>query len=116
MRLKKSSGLVEVLTLGDSEVHAVRPDKSTWDEYSDAIFEREGDEVKVKSGKAIEFVYTKCVKKLVNVEDENGNIVDVVDTNQIVDFLKHLVNTSEGRKLDSWLLCLAELNKPEQKN
>jgi hypothetical protein len=120
--LKKASGKIEVLTIDGSEIHAVRPNKAVWDDYTDELFERgEDGELRAKSGRAISTLYSNCVKKLANVivgVDEAGKDVlgTLTNTDDIVAFLKALESADAGRKIDAWLLGLGDLIGPELKN
>lgn len=119
--LKKASNKVEILELDGSKVHAVRPNKSDWDEYTSILFERVDGKSKTNSGKAMQEIYRRCIKKLEDVElgvDENGKLATGTLTNSddIVDFLAQLQNVVEGQKLDGWLLGLAQLDEKESKN
>jgi len=122
MPLKKASGKVEVFHIDGSEVHAVRPNKAAWDEYSDQLFDRDKNgELQVKSGRAISTLYRQCVRKLANVEvgvDEKGEVIlgGITNPDEIVAFLKGLENAEAGRQIDAWLLGMAELSKGEAKN
>lgn len=118
MALKKASNKIEVLEISGSEVHAVKPDKSTFDDYRDKLFQI-GDDGKIKRERgsvAIKELYKLCVKKLVKVTLDDGTIGDIENSDQIVEFLAHLEGASEGTAIDSWLLGLAELTKAEAKN
>lgn len=119
--LKKVSNQVEVLTIDGTEIHAVRPSKSKWDEYVDDLFVRDKDgELQTKSARGIKTLYRACVKKIVNVEVErNGTVasgVTLVDPDEIVDFLTGITDLKAGREIDAWLLGLGELTKEETKN
>ena len=115
--LKKSLGKVEILTIDESEIHAVRPDKSVWDSYTDELFDRDKDgNLKTKSGRAIKEIYRTCVKKLVNVEIDGIQTAELTDPDKIVAFLVHLDDVKAGQKIDGWLLGLGDLTKDESKN
>lgn len=121
--LKKVARKVEVLDVDGSKFHAERPNKATWDEYGDALFDRDPEtgELKIKSGRGLKALYTGCIKKIedVEIEDVDGTIkkVDAItDPEEIASFILGLTDLEAGRKIDSWLLGLGELTKSEQKN
>ena len=118
-RLKRASNKVEILEVGETKLHAVRPDKSAWDEYADALFDRAAKDNKFKSGIAIQVLYRNCIKKIEGAAvEENGveKVVDITSPDEIVDFLIHLGDAEAGRNIDAWLLGLGELTKVEAKN
>jgi len=111
--LKRVSKEVKVFNLEGSEIHAIMPSKETMDEYSNRLF---GD-TKPDYGRAMEFMYRKCIKKLANVQDENGVVIaEITEPDKILEFIKGLGNIDAGRKIDSWLLGLGELEEKEAKN
>lgn len=123
MALKKVSRKVEVLEIDGTKFHAERPNKATWDEYGDALFERDPEtgELKIKSGRGLRALYLSCIRKVENVdiEAEDGTMkhVDVLtDPEEIASFIQGLTDLDAGRQIDSWLLSLGELTKAEQKN
>lgn len=122
MSLKSISPKVEVLEIEGSEIHAVRPTKSVWDEYIGAMFERDKKgEIVVKSHKALVHLYRACIKKITNidVELETGVIEHkdaITDPDEIAKFMAGLNNLDAGRRIDDWLLSLGEMSKEEAKN
>jgi hypothetical protein len=115
MALKKASNRVEVFDLEGTKIHAVKPDKSAWDEYTDSLFDRTGGELKVKTGEGMKTLYRACIKKIEDAEID-GALVVLADSDKIVDFLSHLEDIESARKLDSWLMGLGELTPAESKN
>jgi hypothetical protein len=123
MALKQVGRKVEVLEIDGTKFHALRPNKATWDEYGDALFERDSEtgELKIKSGRGLKALYVNCIKKVENVdiEGEDGvmkHVDAITDPEEIVSFIQGLTDIEAGRKLDSWLLSLGDLTKGEQKN
>jgi hypothetical protein len=121
MPIRKANRRVEVLEIDGSEVHAIKPDKSAWDEYTDAFVERGDDgEAVFKNSRGLRALYRACIKLLKNVEtiDEAGvaSVKDISDPDEIVDFISHLSDISVGQKIDNWLLGLGELSAKEAKN
>lgn len=115
--LKRASNKVNILEIDGSEIHAVMPDKSVWDEYTDNLFDRDKDgNLKTRSGRAIKDIYSLCVKKLTNVEVEGKLVAEITDSKQIVEFLSHIDDVKLGQKIDGWLLGLGDLTKEESKN
>lgn len=121
MSLKSLSPKVEVLEIEGSEIHAVRPTKSMWDEYIGAMFERDKKgEIVVKSHKALVFLYKACIRKITNVDVELETGIQhkdaITDPEEIVKFMAGLNNLDAGRRIDEWLLSLGELSREEAKN
>ena len=123
MALKKVSRKVEVLEIDGTKFHAERPNKATWDEYGDALFERDSEtgELKIKSGRGLKALYVSCIKKIENVDIEqpDGTMKHVdalTDADEIVSFIQGLTDLDAGRQIDAWLIGLGELTKAEQKN
>lgn len=123
MALKKVSRKVEVLEIDGTKFHAERPNKATWDEYGDALFERDPEtgELKIKSGRGLRALYLSCIRKVENVdiEAEDGTMKhfdSLTDPEEIASFIQGLTDLDAGRQIDSWLLSLGELTKAEQKN
>jgi hypothetical protein len=115
--LKKAIGKVEVLEVDGSQIYAIRPDKSTWDNYTDELFDRDKDgNLKTKSGRAIKEIYRTCVKRITNVQVEGLETAEITDPNKIVEFLSHIDDVKAGQKIDGWLLGLGDLTKEESKN
>lgn len=121
MPIRTASRKVEIFEIDGSEIHAIKPDKSAWDEYTDAFVSRGDDgEAVFKNSRGLRALYKACIKKLVNVEviDEQGNasVKDITDPEEIVDFISHISDISIGQKIDNWLLGLGELTAKETKN
>jgi hypothetical protein len=115
--LKKASNKVEVLDLDGTKIHAIRADKGIYDDYADVLFDRnDKGELVVKSGRAIQEVYAKCVKKIENCMIDNVVVAEINDTQKIVEFLTHLDDPITGKKIDNWLLGLSTLEPIEIKN
>ena len=115
MALKKASKTVVAYDLKGTIIHAVRPDKSVWDEYTDNLFERSGQDIKIQTGAGMKVLYKACIKKIENAEID-GVSITLDNSDQIVDFLSHLEDLEAARKLDAWLQGLGELTPFEVKN
>ena len=115
MSLKKASNRVEIYDVKGTKIHATKPDKSAWDEYTDSLFDRTGGEMKVRSGEGMKTLYRSCIKKIEGAEVD-GVEVTLTDPDKIVDFLSHLEDLESARQIDAWLLGLGELTPAEVKN
>lgn len=115
--LKRASNKVQTLDIDGTKIHATMPDKATWDEYTDNLFDRDKDgNLKTRSGRAIKEIYALCVKKIENVEIDGVLVPELTDSRKIVEFLSHIDDVKAGQKIDGWLLGLGELTKDESKN
>lgn len=122
MPIRRVDRKVEILEIDGSKIHAIKPDKSAWDEYTDALFARDATsgEIALKNSRGLRALYRACIKKLENVEiaDENGNfsVTNVTEPDEIEDFIMHITDRDVSVKIDNWILGLGELNKDETKN
>jgi hypothetical protein len=122
MAIRRVSRKVEFLEIDGSEVHAVKPDKSAWDEYSDALFARDATsgEIALKNSRGLRALYRTCIRLLKNVEvqEADGSFVlkSISDPDEIEDFIMHITDRDTSIKIDSWLLGLGEMTKDESKN
>jgi hypothetical protein len=119
--LKKASSEVQVLELDGSEVHGkplTKRQALLWSEQLTSYDKR--GLPKKKSGSAVrssEALYRTNIVKLVNVEDEEGNLIkEITSPDEIVSFLMSLPAGDASNKIDSWLLGTSELDEEEEKN
>lgn len=117
MGLRRITGKIDVLTINGSEIHALKPDKAIWDEYTDELFVRDEEgELVIKSSRGLKSLYRACVKKITNVEVDGKEVAELTNPDEIVEFLTHLADLDAGRTIDSWLLGLGKLEAKEVKN
>lgn len=117
--LKKVDRKLEVLEIDGTKIHALKPNKASWDRYADAIFSKEKGTIN-KSSAGWEVLYRECIRKIENVEVEKDGVMvpvaEITAPDEIVSFVLGLTDLEAGRKIDMWLLGLGDLVKEEVKN